>query len=71
MCERERGHRSRREREGECERVTGMGDRQIRKETGVGEREIEDTGVCKRETGVREKERDRGGRERKIKRDSG
>ena len=26
---------------------------------------------CERETGVRQKERDRGGRERKIKRDSG
>ena len=43
---RERGHRSGRERirewkreRGECERVTGMGERQIRSETGVGERE--------------------------------
>ena len=36
-----------------------------REDTGVEERG--DTGVGERETGVREKERDRGGRERKIK----
>ena len=51
--------------------MTGLGERQIRRETGVGKRESEDTGVCERETGMRVKERDRGGRERKIKRDSG
>ena len=33
--------------------------------------ERKDTGVGERKTGVREKERDRGGRERKNKRDSG
>ena len=44
-----------------------MSGRKKRERSG---RESEDRGVCERDTGVREKERDRGGRERKIKRDS-
>ena len=60
MSGRERGYRCGRERE----RGYRCGGRETHTQEWEREKKSEDTGVREGETGVREKERDRGGRER-------